>query len=802
MSLAKSYVLQHGQDPPGDFARYIKQAENDQMGLVQKILEMSKDAHEERRVYNTDIHIRDLEIESLRRELDSKEHWKPVESVENRAAANDITPHLESSVARGRESGKQKAKTMPYSPSDILNQIRQMTVEMILARAKVARICKEWNNMGALAATAIAESSSLKSEYLLGRAYLKRGVALYHLRLNWEAILAFKSSKKFAKNPVELYEVDRWLEKAEKAQIIAQSTTSTPTSPFIFGPSTSRTGSSPVPVVPNALKSELSFDSNFDSIRGFGSRTPSVASFAGTNYEAPQERQPRSSERGPEVRGPRPRERSPARSASTEQLMPSPMHRTPVTPRESSPLVPRGVSLNQEPTTESDKPRPPPMRAASTGTRPPENQHTGGLGRTASYHERSERTLDPLARLRAPVGNRLRASTQLRNTLLVRNAETAQIRRDSELGYFDIALGPQKARSPSGLAEIREAEQKLVDGIEGKAADRKTHYHKTITESPKIADLRTELDSVPGDASSVNNTNDKVPEELSIPSGFVQAGSSTESYREPFYRYKGEDIPSSEPAAETSPDDEFPFRRGNDRRKTYAMLPVVDYDHTNEETAQKRKEMKNEENDREKPRDRSGIEVELDRNVDYLETIEREGSGEPQEAATMEGEGALQSPTKDVEGSTGSENATTVEPPLEEGGPDDLYGVEEGYIPPRSRPASGISTPVTKSDEGSKDEDIEWGGIFPKSDALPQLLEPPNISRGTADDEQGSDRSKQQLQESAIRDMFVSKEASDPDKAKEEPDQQRKFGQSPTHDGEGSSKRERSRRERGKGGKN
>lgn len=740
----------------------MKQAEDNQMVLMNKVLEMSRSVHEEKPPnYDEEIHRRDLEIEALRKEIEEttsgKESLEPAPSVPDIQTPIDKVQISDALAPRRQQLESQKTDETEYQRSKTGKEMRQLLIDMILARAEVAQIYKEWESMASLAAAALAESSDLIPGHYKARSFFYRGVALYRLHLYWEAEMTFEKSRHHTEDQTDRVEVDSWLEKAKQAQMAAQSALSMQSSVFAPSPMRSRTDSIPVVGTPNALKNELDFDSDFDSIRGFGSRTPSVQSLLASAVESPlEQRQPRSAERGPAVRDPRLRESSLNRRIPGRQMY-SPMRRTPDTPRIPSPLNPQRTFTDTL-TSEPNKQRPIPSRMASTGTKSSDRQRglldqvgqwSQNQGRSPSsplaqsFHNQGRPLSSPLAQslqnqrrppysplaqsfqnqgrppssplARRPdthhhqggIGNRKRSGSEsLRNSTLLRNATTADARRQSLRGNEARTQAAIPRRHSALIQEIKfgsnEADLNPVDEAPEASGD-----HVRDQKRPESKeDMQTELDGLLGDSRS--DKGEKSMEKPPITRDQLYHDAKQLADRLQIIADQQEESISPGTVAGGKPvfDDGFPFRGGDDHTKKYAT-PPVQYDHHSEEAAQEKKGLNGATGEQ---RDRSGLQAEQEKDGEDIPQEAFEFNRENTEQLSTQPEAGTtgQAQTNDRTSDAGDQNTTIAEDPVKKGGPDDLYDVEDEYVAPTPGPASGVFTPVTETEEDLGDENVEW----------------------------------------------------------------------------------------------
>ena len=728
----------------------MKQAEEDHINLMKQIINLSKIVHDDRQRYDTDLQDRDEEIEALREKIEGvtspKENLKPTSSDPNDPRPNENVQSSDVSVPGRQQEDFQKAGEPGLRHSDTMKEMRQMIVEMILVRVEVAQMYKEWESMASLAANALAESSILMSGSLMARSHFHRGVALYRLRFYWEATTTFEDAKNYTENKTERVEVEAWLEKARQAQTAAQSALSRQSSVFEPSPIKSRTDSIPVTGAPTALKDELNFDSDFDSIRGFGSRTPSVQSLLASAVESPQERQPRSAERGPEVRDERLRESSLNRRSPGRQLMYSPLRQMPATSRIPSPLIPQHTLINNL-ASWPNKQSPTPSRMASIGKKPSQGPRglAEQLARSSSSQGRPPSS--PLARRPdngGVSGNRNRSGSEsLLQSAVVRYATTADAQRQSQR-RSNAKIDAAAPRRPSALSQ--EIEQIGLDSEADlnpadEASEVSADHVRNEKRPESREDLQTDLDGLLSD--SRFDKGDKSAGKSPLPSNLEHAKQLADRLQ-PLADQQDESIsPGTLPVGETVSDGEFPFRRGDNHTKNYGIHPVQS-DHDSQEKVTQgaiEKEVLNKA--RGEQRDRSGLQAELDRNAEYLANLEKDGEAIPQEALEPDQDSTEQVLTEPEAGTTSDQtsindlssdardqNTTIAEALVEKGGPDDLYDVEDGYAVPSSGTTSGVSSQLTEIEEGSDVENTEWEVVPREANASPPPPKTLNAAEG------------------------------------------------------------------------
>ena len=753
----------------------MKQAEDDQMVFMNKVLETFRIEHEEKlRNRDEEIHRRDLEIKMLQNKIeDGEEGLEPAPSVPDLQTPIDKVQISDALSPRTQQLETQKAADgTDYQRSDTGKGMRQLLIDMILSRAEVAQLYKEWESMASLAAAALDETSDMIPRGYKARSFFYRGVALYRLHFYWEAERTFANSRKHTEDQADRVEVDSWLERAKQAQIAAQSALSMQSSVFAPSPMIrSRTDSIPVTGTPNALNNELDFDSDFDSIRGFGSRNPSVQSLLASAVESPlEQRQSRSAERGPAVRDPRLRESSLNRRIPSRPMY-SPMRHTPETPRIPSPLNPQRTFTDTV-TSASNKQWPTPSRMASTGMTPADRQRASldHVGQSFQNQDRSPSTSlaqalhnqrrppyspltqsfqnlgrppsSPLAlrqdthHVQSGVGNRKRSrSDSVRQGSLLRTATTGAARKQSLLrgneGRFEAAV-PRRhsARTQEIKYGNNEAGLNPVDEASEASGD---HVRDEKRPDSRKEDMQTELDGLLRDPRSdkegksagkpligdkMYNDAKQLADKLQIIANQQEEGIS----------------PGTVAAAQPSFDDEFPFRGGDNRTKNYATPPVQsDHPSGGEEpkVAEGNKVWNRATGEQ---RNRSGLQAELEKDEEPIsqEVLELNEENTEQPSTEPEAGTTEQAPPNDLSSGAGDQNTTTAEAPVEKSGPDDLYDVEDDYVAPTPGLASGVSTPVTETVKDPGDENIEWELVPREAKGSTPPTEPPNVAEGAA----------------------------------------------------------------------
>lgn len=827
--------MQHGPELPHEIPEYMKQAEEEQADLREQIREQSRIAQEARHGYDNEIHRRDVEIEELRKKLEemnsrneslkaassvlnypttSKENLQRSSSVPSYLLSNDniqrstsvpndpVQKQRPDSMAAGNEQLRTQRVEVETErqPSRIAKEMREMLIEMILLRVEVAELYKEWQSMASLAATALDEASILMSGSLMARCYFYRGVALYRLGFYWEADTTFQESKQYTETPAEQVEVERWLEKAKQAQVAAQSAVSRQSSVFDPIPVKPRTDSIPVMNALAALKDELNFDSDFDSIRGFGSRTPSVQTLLSSAAESPHERQPRS----PQMGSPQPTY--------------SPLQRAPNTSRIRSPLIPQST-LPDSLVSEPNNSKPIPSRTASIGMQPFEghrgsadqlsrqlpsqsrtpssplaqqpSQRFSGQGKTpfspsspfspfsplapqlsrgfsgqrrtphsSALPEKWSQRLpgqrkppsSPLARRMDNGGisnNRKTSESDLfRYSVIRRHASTVDARRQSQLKSIGAGIDAPALRRPSSLSreieQIELGDEAGLDPIdEVSEASEGSADHLRNDKMPESKDsLQSDLDRLLSESRS--DKGGKSAGNPPIPSDFEHGKQLADRLQDLADQRNESMSPGSVDAAEPVSDDEPPFQGGDEQRDNHVISPVRSDHHIEDEKTQEVEENEVLSGAIREPTDRSGLQAELDRNAEYLANLEKDGEAIPQEALEFNGENpeefstepeigiAEQASTNDRSSGAGDQSKTVTGAPVEKGGPDDLYDVEDDYVAPTPGLTSGVSTPAAETGEDSDVENIHWEVIPRDANASSPPKEPSNVAEGAA----------------------------------------------------------------------
>ena len=809
----------------------MKQAEDDQTNLIQKFTELSKIVDEDRRNYDQDIHRRDREIEALRKEIEEmtveKEDLEPAPSDPDVPTPIDDVPGSDVLDPERQQRETQKADETARH-EETMKEMRQTLVEMILLRAEVAQLYKEWPSMASLAATALAESSILMSGHHMARSCFYRGVALYKLGLYWEASTTFENSRNYAEDQTDRVEVESWLQKTKEAQTAAQSAQSRQSSVFEPSPQTgsrARIDSIQVVGAPTALNDELDFDSDFDSVRGFGSRTPSVQSVLASAVEGPQEREPRSAERGPEVRDPRSRESSLNRRTPGRQQMYSPMYRTPDTPRRPSSSLMPPRTLTDIQTSEPNKQKPTLPRMASTGTKPSDRLRSFAdqFRRPLLYQGRqpsSSLAQRPATYHQDVTGNNRNrsGSESLRHSTLLRNATTAaDARRHPQLRGIGARSEAAEPRRHSSLSrEIKfsnEADLKPVDEASKASGD----HVRDETRPESKEDMQTELDGLLSDSRS--DERKKITQKPLIQRSFNPDAKQLADRLQAIADQQEESIsPGTVAVAEPVSGDGFPFPGSDNHTGKTATSPVQSGHHSGKEEPQVAEENKILNGATGEQRDRSGLqgEVKEDGEAKPQEVRELNGKKTEREAGTRE-----QAPTNDLSSDAGDQNTTVAGAPAKKGSPDDLYDVEDDYVAPTLKSASGILTPATETEEDPGDDNVEWEVVPPlnmvegivsqglEHDMLQGREQDAKIPAEGLDEEEvtGEDIAKVVLvgadgegpagQESAINE---SKETSEAKKDEEETNERRESSGSPmSGEGKGNnSKKTKKRKKKGK----
>ena len=705
----------------------MKQAEDDQKNLMQKFTELYNIVREDRRNYDEDIRRRDREIEALRKEIEEltleKEYFELAPSVPDVPSPSDSVPTPNDDVQRSDvlAPGKQRLENRRADETarheDTMKEMRQTLIEMILLRAEVAQLYKEWPSMASLAATALAESSILMSGHYMARSCFYHGVALYKLGLYWEASTTFENSRNHAETQEDRVEVESWLEKTKEAQTAAQSALSRQSSVFEPSPTTKpRTDSIPVVSAPTALNDELDFDSDFDSVRGFGSRTPSVQSVLASAVESPQERQPRSAERGPEVRDPRSRESSLNRRTPGRQMMYSPMRRTPDTPRIPSPLMPQRT-LTDIPASESNKQRLTPSRTASTGTKPLDKPRifADQFGEAFSKQNRllpsSPLARPPVTNHHDSIGNNRNrsGSESLRHSTLLRNATTADARRHPQLRGIEARIEAAAPRRHSALTREMKLSNEAGLNTVDKASKASGDHVRDETRPESKKDMQAELDGLLSESRS--DERKKITQKPSIQTSFNPDAKQLADRLQAIVDQQEESIsPGTVAAAEPVSGDRFPLPGSDNHAEKNATSPVQSGHHSGEEEPQVAEENKILNGATGEQRDRSGLQGEVEEDGEAILQEVRELNGENTEpgAGTTE-----QAPTNSLSSHAGDQNTIVAGAPVKKGSPDDLYDVEDDYVAPTLGPASSVISPATEPEKDLGDENVEWEIVPP-----------------------------------------------------------------------------------------
>lgn len=196
---------------------------------------------------------------------------------------------------------------------------------------------------------------------------------------------------------------------------------------------------------------------------------------------------------------------------------------------------------------------------------------------------------------------------------------------------------------------------------------------------------------------------------------------------------KGPLLSPADDTSDVSSPEEFPFRGGENRRRSYATIPIPPYDYENEgadneiDEVEEREEHSEEKASTEnKMRDESDVLADLDRNSqdkkNEAHTTQRKAEDKdriPGEAST--GRGAAEISNDHL----GFEEPSTPEAPNEDSDPNDLYGVEDNYVPPSLRTASkgSAQAPHTagepsqdKSDD--KNDTVDTETVMDKQDGI------------------------------------------------------------------------------------
>lgn len=630
------------------------------------------------------------ELDSMMAEVEDRNRGQ---DTQNPHASSDDAERLDLLAASRAQVdiGRSREPIVPYNT--ILKQMKQMTIEILHARIEIARVYQEWEKMASLAATAIIQSDLLGSKSFLATSNLQRGIALFNMRVYWEATKSFEVCQKWTENKEECTVVNEWLAKANQAQTNAQSAFSVRSSVFNFDHMRPRTGTNSVPVTPGALRHELDLGSDFDSVRGFGSRAPSAASIPVENFESRQGRRPTSIDRG-----------SPMRSFPEPSLL-SP-HWTPTTPRISSPLAPRKPFTKEMQSKIDQQLNPIPTRTVSVGYKPPSRKQDQSWraepGRAMSVYERSLFAGGMKSQGSYRAQSTSKQPRKLRESLLDHRANLEEHRRQSEIAGIEEfeALGrTSKARSPSNPADGNQMTQKL-DRSGGKSDDGPLRNSIADKKSLKPGDLQTETNSQGSSTTSPENKN--------------------ASQEEPPTRSHNQE--PVKPLTASSPDDELPFHVKVARRKTWAELPILEYDDFEEENTQ------NEDTGTGTQAEPNQYEISLAKELEGADKIK--GSDSTQDPVKLRaGTPSKQSPSINSDSKLGDRKPSVGEAPVEKGGADDLYGIEDGYVPPSARSASNTPTPVTvtetEKDPDDNDAEAEWEDVSPSLIVPPRPTEQP-----------------------------------------------------------------------------
>ena len=721
---AENNIELHREEPPSKFSKYMEEADQilDQLiqghaeymngveqgrsTLIASVLGISKEnAHGELPEKSKKSIRGDPEVDPLIGELDSM-----IAEVEDRNSGRDTqNPNASSDDAKRSDLlpasrarvdiGQTREPVIPYST--ILKQMKRMTIEILHARIEIARVYQEWEKMASLAATAIVQSDLLGSKSFLATSNLQRGIALFNMRVYWEATKSFEVCQKWTENKEGRTVVEQWLAKANQAQTRAQSVFSQ-SSVFNFDHMRPRTGTNSVPVTPGALRQELDIGSDFDSIRGFGSRAPSVASIP---VESPQWRRPTSVDRG-----------SPMRSSPEPSLLSA--HWTPTTPRISSPLAPRKPFRKEMQSKIDQQENPIPTRTVSVGYKPPSRKQDQRLepGRAKSVYERSLFGGANKSQGSYRAQSISKQPRKLRESLLDHRANLEEHRRQSELAGIEEfeALGrTSKARSPSNLADGNQMTQTL--GRSGGKSDDGTLQNSIADKrNLKPGDLQAEINSQGGNTPSPDNESAS------------QKEPPTQSHNQKSVR----------PLTASSPDDDLPSHLKAAMRKTWAELPILEYDDFAEENTQ------DENTSTGTPAEPNQYEFSLAKELEGADETERSDYSIQEPVESNAGTPSEQSPSTDSGSVLGGEETSVGEAPVEKGGPDDLYGIEDDYVPPSARSASNAPNPVTATEtETEKDSDAndaEPEDVSSNPKAPPRPTEQPAHREANTGNEQPS----------------------------------------------------------------
>ena len=530
------------------------------MDLMNKVFEMSKEAHEAQRKYKADLSNRDLEIESLKAEIKSHDKDRELMKVlrekvrANRdkaqqaglLALGELSQRGDSGllyIGESSQRGGQKAenthknmnaKTPPAvleRVNRMLGQMRQTTVEMLLARAETAQIFKEWSNMASLASIAVKQSSALKEwsskagldgtaipESLIWRqdsftamGCRHNGTALFNLRRYWEAVEAFRRAARCKGMEVKFYsEVAVCLDEAKQAQ----DSTPLQSPKFTFEFPSPGIKSTPSQWAPRSLQSELTVDSPFGSpsprpstdsesnsvisspvqpgptsgaeFNSFYGQQPidaSGPSSAGADLGSSQRRRSRSIARGPETRDPRRRQRSriPVRRPSSTGVL-----KFSSTPHNSSPLLAQWPPASPE---AAPKTRPEPTRTRSNPGKwqPPKKEQKRipvGCG-----PDRDNITISTRR-------NTLNSSKRPPDALLRSALSNSWQRRPSETESTRAVQEMESMTSPSDMTRTKEEVQPSVDVADQdstQGTDAETGTNPAPTTPTERSDLAEDL---------------------------------------------------------------------------------------------------------------------------------------------------------------------------------------------------------------------------------------------------------------------------------------------------------------------
>ncbi|KAG7004970.1 m7GpppX diphosphatase [Physcia stellaris] len=704
---AENNIELHREEPPSKFSKYMEEADQilDQLiqghaeymngveqgrsTLIASVLGISKEnAHGELPEKSKKSIRGDPEVDPLIEELDSMmaevNDRNGGQDTQNPNARSDDSERSDLPAASRAQVdiGRTREPIVPYNT--ILKQMKRMTIEILHARIEIARVYQEWEKMASLAATAIVQSDLIGSKSFIATSNLQRGIALFNMRVYWEATKSFEMCQKWTENKEESIVVEDWLAKANQAQTRAQSVFSQ-SSVFNFDHMRPRTGTNSVPATPGALRQELDIGSDFDSVRGFGSRAPSVASIP---VESPQWRRPTSVDRG-----------SPMRSSPEPSLLSA--HWTPTTPRISSPLAPRKPFRKEMQSKIDQQQNPIPTRTVSVGYKPPSRKQDQRPepGRAKSVYERSLFGGANKSQGSYRAQSISKQPRKLRESLLDHRANLEEHRRQSELAGIEEfeALGrTSKTRSPSNLTDRNQMTQKL-DRSAGKSDERPLRNSKADKKSLKPGDLQAEINS--------QGSNTPSPDK------------ETASQKEP--PTQSHNQKSVKPLTASSPDDDLPFHLKDARRKTWAELPILEYDDFAEENTQ------NKDTGTGPLAEPNQYEFSLAKELEGADKTEGSDCSIEELVESNAGTPSEQSPSTDSGSKLGGEESFVGEAPVEEGGPDDLYGIEDSYVPPSARSASKSPTPVTatETEKDSDTDNFEWEDVSPNLNAPPRPTE-------------------------------------------------------------------------------